>query len=341
MTNGWEHPVDMSKGDSMVVLVTGGAGYIGSHTVRALCDCGEEVVVLDTMELGYHEAIHGVPLVEASVADEDIVVDTLRKYKVDAVIHFAAYKAAGESMDYPEKYFENNVCATVDLIHAMNVVGIRQFVYSSSCSVYGTPTALPITEESAMHPESPYAESKCIVEQMLEWLDTCRGLRSARLRYFNAAGASLDGSIGESPRLAANLIPVAMQAALGNRPVLKLFGTDYGTPDGTAVRDYVHVLDLAEAHVKALEYVREHDASMVLNLGTGKGYSVKEVVETVIRVTGREIPIEWLGRRPGDPEAIWADSSRARSLMGWVPRYNLEDMIQTAWNWHLARPDGY
>jgi UDP-glucose 4-epimerase len=325
----------------MAVLVTGGAGYIGSHTVCALREHGEDVVVLDSLEFGHREAIGDTPFVEGDIADEQLLASTFSKYNVDAVVHFAAYKAPGESMERPERYFANNVCGSLALIQATINAGIKHFVFSSTCAVYGTTETLPVDEESPLHPENPYAESKLIVENMLKWFDVVHGLRSARLRYFNAAGAALDGSNGEDPSSVVNLIPVALKVALGQLPTLQVFGADYPTPDGTAIRDYIHVLDLADAHIKALEFLRTHDRSEVFNLGTGKGTSVNEVVEMVRRVSGIDFPVETCGRRAGDPTESWSDSTKARELLAWEPKYDLDAIVQSAWKWYSTHPVGF
>jgi UDP-glucose 4-epimerase len=325
----------------MAVLVTGGAGYIGSHTVLALREHGEDVVVLDSLETGHRESIGDTPFVEGDIADEQLLASTFSRYNVDAVVHFAAYKAPGESMERPERYFANNVCGSLALIQATVIARIKHFVFSSTCAVYGTTETLPVDEESPLHPENPYAESKLIVENMLKWFDVVHGLRSARLRYFNAAGAALDGSNGEDPSSVVNLIPVALKVALGQVPTLQVFGADYPTPDGTAIRDYIHVLDLADAHIKALEFLRTHDRSEVFNLGTGKGTSVNEVVEMVRRVSGIDFPVETCGRRAGDPTESWSDSTKARELLAWEPKYDLDAIVQSAWKWYSTHPKGF
>ena len=325
----------------MTILVTGGAGYIGSITVRLLGERGYDAVVFDTLEYGNRAAIGDVPLVVGDTRDEPLLERVFDEHSVDAVIHFAAFKNPGESMLMPERYFENNVCGTLGLLRGAQRAGIRQLVFSSSCAVYGTPATLPVSESNALHPESPYGESKLMVEQMLRWYDICHGLRSASLRYFNAAGAWPDASLGEDWRVTLNLVPLVMKAALGRSPAIKIFGTDYPTPDGTAIRDYIHVVDLADAHIRALEFLRENDRSVILNLGTGRGSSVKEVFETAVRISGVDIPAEYVARRPGDPVAIWADNTQARELLGWEPRYGLEAIIEHAWRWHSSHPDGY
>ena len=323
-----------------MILVTGGAGYIGSHTVRWLTEQGRQSVVVDNLEYGFREAVLDVPFVEADIGDPVAVRGVVEEYGVDAVIHFAAYKAAGESVEQPGRYFENNVGRTARLLDTLGRAGVRNFVFSSTCAVYGTPKALPVDEHHPTGPESPYGESKYLVERMLPWFEGAHGLRSVALRYFNAAGASQDARIGEDPRSSLNLVPVAMRAALG-RGRLKVFGTDYPTADGTAIRDYVHVDDLADAHLRALEYLEGGGPSTVVNLGTGTGSSVLEVVDATKRISGVDFDVEFTDRRPGDPVAVYADKSRADALLGWRPRYGLDDIIATAWNWHSTRPDGY
>lgn len=325
----------------MKVLVTGGAGYIGSHTVRLLRERGHEVIVLDSMEFGHPAAVGDTTLIEGSTADEALLDRIFAEHAIDSVIHFAAYKAPGESMEQPERYFQNNVCATLSLLQAMQRAGIKYFVFSSTCAVYGTPDKLPVSEKNPLHPESPYGESKLMVEQMLKWFDVCHGLRYASLRYFNAAGASFDAQIGEDWTRTLNLIPLVMKAALGRAPAVNVFGTDYPTPDGTAIRDYIHVNDLADAHIKALEYLMAQDTSQIFNLGTGTGSSVQEIVDAARRVSGVEVPVEYTGRRPGDPVAIYADNTKARELLGWEPKTSLEEIVRTAWQWHSTHIDGY
>lgn len=324
----------------MTILVTGGAGYIGSHTVRWLTAQSRPAVVLDSLEYGFREAVHDVPLVVADIGDPVAVGEALAEHDVDAVIHFAAYKSAGESVEQPGRYFENNVGRTAMLLETMAAAGVRRFVFSSTCAVYGTPKTLPVDEEHPTGPESPYGESKLMVEQMLPWFEKAHGLRWVALRYFNAAGASADAAIGEDPRSSLNLVPLAMRAALG-RGTLKLFGTDYPTPDGTAIRDYVHVDDLADAHLRAVEHLERGGPSTVVNLGTGTGSSVREVIEATRRLSGVDVPVELTARRPGDPVAVYADNSKAAAVLGWRPRYGLDDIIASAWRWHSSRPDGY
>jgi UDP-glucose-4-epimerase GalE len=323
----------------MSVLVTGGAGYIGSHTVRQLLARGDEVVVLDNMEFGHPEAAGDAELVVGDIADSELVAKTVDSYGVDSVVHFAAYKAAGESFDDPGRYFQNNVAGTARLLEAVHRGGIGRFVFSSSCAVYGTPDRVPVREDAAIRPESPYGESKVLVERMLRWYDLCHGMRSVSLRYFNAAGAAMDGSLGEDWTETLNLVPLAMKALLGRRPPLQIFGTDYPTEDGTAIRDYIHVDDLADAHLRALDYLGRGGATTTLNLGTGTGSSVRQVVTAAERAAGRPVPAEDVPRRAGDPVGLWADNAAARDILGWSPAYDLDDIVASAWRWHSAHPD--
>ena len=322
----------------MAILVTGGAGYVGSHTVRHLRDAGREVVVLDTLELGHPAAVIDAPLIVGDTRDVDLVTSIVRDHDVDAVIHFAAYKAPGESVLDPGRYFDNNVGATMTLLHTLDALGVGRFVFSSTCAVYGTPSQVPVDEDHPLHPESPYGESKRLVEDALPWFTR---MRSVRLRYFNAAGASFDGRIGEDWTVTTNLIPLAMKAALGRSPDLRIFGSDYPTSDGTAIRDYIHVVDLAEAHLRALEHLEAGGDSVTLNLGTGQGSSVLEVIRELERVAGWPVPVVRADRRPGDPVAVWADNARARRTLDWAPKFGLNDIIATAWAWHAAHPDGF
>jgi UDP-glucose-4-epimerase GalE len=325
----------------MTVLVTGGAGYIGSHTVRALRDTGTDVVVLDSLELGHDEAVLGAPLEVGDIADVDLLTSVVERYGVDAVVHFAGYKAAGESMEVPERYFDNNVARTARLLETLHTCDVRHVVFSSSCSVYGTPTRFPVDESLPTAPESPYAESKLMVERMLHWYDASHDVRSVSLRYFNAAGASRDARIGEDSPTPLNLVPLAMLAALGRIPALSVYGTDYPTPDGTCIRDYIHVEDLADAHVRALDHLARGGDTCALNIGTGRGSSVLEVVEGAKRVSGVDFPVELTARRPGDPAAVWADTTQAREVLGWKPDHSLDAILESAWAWHSSHPDGY
>jgi UDP-glucose-4-epimerase GalE len=325
----------------MAILVTGGAGYIGSHTVRLLRKLGRPVVVLDSLESGYAAAVGDAPLVVGNIADDQLVASIVAKEDVDVVVHFAGYKAAGESMRQPGPYFVNNVGGTVRLLDTLQRCGVQRLVFSSSCAVYGTPARLPVAEDQPVQPESPYGEAKALVERMLGWYDRCQGMRSVSLRYFNAAGAAEDGSIGEDPTVTMNLIPLVMQALLGRRPPVQVFGTDYPTPDGTALRDYVHVEDLADAHVRALDLLAEGGETAAVNLGTGVASSVRDVLAAAGAAAGRPVPAEDAPRRAGDPVGLYADCTRARELLSWEARRDLADIVASAWRWHASRPDGY
>ena len=325
----------------MSVLVTGGAGYIGSHTARRLHADGASVVVLDSMEFGYPQSIPGIPLVTADIADADVVAATCKEHDVTQVVHFAAYKSVGESMEQPSKYWLNNVAGTARLVHTLLGAGVDQVVFSSSCSVHGTAEVMPVTEDAPIKPESVYAESKAMVERILRWYDVTDGVRSVNLRYFNAAGASDDGRFGEVWERSLNLVPVAMKATLGERPPLEIFGNDYPTPDGTCIRDYIHVDDLADAHVRALRYLADGGRTVSLNVGTGVGSSVLDVIRTTERISGRRVPYEFAPRRAGDPVAIYADPSLIAETLGWSATRTLTDIIDTAWRWHSTHPRGY
>jgi len=320
----------------MNVLVTGGAGYIGSHTVRALLDDGHHVVVLDERPPPAGGALHAARYVQGNIADTFLMTQLLVDHHVDGVVHFAAYKSVGESMREPERYFRNNVAGTISVLEAMARTKTRSMVFSSTCAVYGTPERCPVDESTPIRPESPYGASKAIIEQMLEWFTRIHGFRYVALRYFNAAGASLDAKLGEDWDESTMLIPALIKATLRRREPVEIFGTDYPTPDGTAIRDFVHVLDLSDAHLLALRYVADGGDSQVLNLGTGTGNSVLDVIEMTRRVTGRDVPVRFVGRRPGDATAIWADAARARRSIGWGPRYGLKEIVETAWRWHSA-----
>jgi UDP-glucose-4-epimerase GalE len=323
----------------MAVLVTGGAGYIGAHTVRLLRALERDVVVLDTLERGRKESVEGVPLVVGDVADAELVGHVVADHGVTSCIHFAAYKAVGESMEHPDRYFANNVTGSQRLIEVLHQGGVDQVVFSSSCSVYGTPAEVPVSESAPLHPESVYAETKRMIEDVLHWYGVCHGLRSVSLRYFNAAGAVADGSIGEDWTHTYCLIPLTMKAVLGRRPPLQVFGTDYPTPDGTAIRDYIHVEDLADAHVKALDHLAAGGSTVALNLGTGVGSSVQEVIDATERIIGREVPREYVGRRPGDPVALYSDNRLVKATLGWEPRHGLDDILASAWRWHSTHAD--
>jgi UDP-glucose-4-epimerase GalE len=319
------------------ILVTGGAGYIGSHTVRALREADREVVVIDSLELGDADAVIDAPLVQGDIADGELVGSVLRDFGVTDVVHFAAYKSVGESMESPAKYWRNNVAGTVELVEACCEAGVERFVFSSSCSVYGTPERVPVTEDAAIAPESVYAETKATVERILHWYGVTSGLRSVSLRYFNAAGASTDGRIGENWDFSINLVPLAMKAVLLDGHRLRVFGDDYDTPDGTCIRDYIHVEDLADAHLKALQYLGAGGATVEVNVGTGVGSSVFDVIRATERVSGRSLPHDVVDRRPGDPVATFADPRRSEDVLGWSAERGLDEIVQTAFEWHRSR----
>lgn len=326
------------------ILVTGGAGFIGSVTVHQLVRAGYGVVVLDNLEQGHSQALpDGVKLVRADLRYPARIEQVLSSVSgIAAVIHFAAYAAAGESMKTPHLYYQNNTGGSLNLFKAMIGAGIRKIVFSSTCAVYGQPQRLPVDESHPLSPESPYGHSKLLVEEVLVWLARLGKLDSVRLRYFNAAGALLDGSVGEDKSPVTNLIPAAMEAALGKRE-FTLHGEDYPTKDGSCVRDYIHVLDLADAHIRALEKLMNGSirGTDVFNLGVGKGYSNKEVIAKVKEVSGKDFKVRVGPRRPGDPAQIFANNAKAVKVLGWQPRYGLEEIIQSAWRWHSLHPRGY
>ena len=321
----------------MTILVTGGAGYIGSHTVRLLRNLGRDVVVLDSLERADGSALLGAELVVGSIADEALVTKTCRDHNVTAIVHFAAYKSVGESMSSPGMYWQNNVAGTVHLAEGALAAGVQQMVFSSSASVYGNPTVTPITEDAEIQPENVYAESKASMERVLSWYGETNGLQSVSLRYFNAAGASLDGVIGEDWSVTTNLIPLVMKAVLSVSGPVQVFGNDYPTPDGTGIRDYIHVEDLARAHVAALDYLGEDGASTAVNLGTGVGSSVLEILRRTAAEAGREVPHDIVARRIGDPATVYADPTAAEALLGWTAQLTLDDIIRTAYAWHASQ----
>ncbi|MCB0999964.1 MAG: UDP-glucose 4-epimerase GalE [Acidimicrobiales bacterium] len=325
----------------MTILVTGGAGYIGSHLVRTLRSLERDVVVLDTLELGHEAALLGAELVVGDIRDRELVVELCRSRGITSVVHFAAYKNVGESMLEPAKYWRNNVAGTVELVEAMLAAGVRHLVFSSSCSVNGTPAVVPVDEDAPLSPESVYAETKAMVEKILRWYDVTRELRSVSLRYFNAAGASEDAVIGEDWSQSLNLIPLVMKATLGKRPPVQVFGDDYPTPDGTCIRDYIHVDDLADAHVRALDHLAEGGGTVSLNVGTGIGSSVLDVIRATERVSGRAVPYEVVGRRAGDPVSTYADPARIEAVLGWRATKGLDEIVASAWRWHSTHLDGY
>jgi UDP-glucose-4-epimerase GalE len=322
------------------VLVTGGAGYVGSQTTRLLQTAGHEPIVLDTLDNGHREAIPGVDLVVGSVADGPLVHRLLLDRRIEAVLHFAALKAAEESVREPGRYFSANVGGSFALLAAMEAAAVPWFVFSSTCGVYGEPRAVPIAEGAETRPENPYGESKLLVERALPWYEQ-RGIQSVSLRYFNAAGAQADGKHGEDWRHAPNLVPVAIKSSLGLGGPLRVFGTDYPTPDGTAIRDYVHVADLADAHIRALEHLAGGNGATTLNLGTGMGSSVRDVIAAVERATGQPIDVVEAPRRAGDPAAVWADPGKAHEILGWKARHGLTEIVDSAVRWHRGHPGGY
>jgi UDP-glucose 4-epimerase len=323
------------------VLVTGGAGYIGSHAVLALKDAGHEVVILDSLEYGHPELVEKVlqaEMVVGSTLDRALLDRLFQTHKIDAVMHFAAYIAVGESVQNPAIYYQNNVVGTLTLLEAMRAAGVNKFVFSSTCAVYGVPEFTPLVEDHTFAPISPYATSKLMVENMLMDFDRAYGFKSVRFRYFNAAGADPQGRLGEDHEPETHLIPLILLTALGRREHISVFGTDYETPDGTCIRDYIHVSDLADAHVRGLQYLLDGESSQVFNLGNGSGFSVKEVIETARQVTGKEIPVVYGDRRPGDPPILLGSSRKAQEVLKWQPRYpELAAIIDHAWQWHQQR----
>jgi UDP-arabinose 4-epimerase len=321
----------------MNVLVTGGAGYIGSHTAKALAKAGHQPVVYDNLSRGHSWAVQWGPLVRGDLADTQRLSQTLRKYSIGAVIHFAAYAYIGESMSEPGLYFENNSVNSMRLLEAMRLEGIDRIVFSSTCATYGIPQQVPISETDAQTPVNPYGESKLFVEKMLRWYGDVHATRWVALRYFNACGADPDGDIGELHNPETHLIPLVLEAALDRSKPISIFGTDYPTPDGTAIRDYIHVADLADAHVRALHHLDRGGPSQAFNLGTGRGYSVHDVVTAVAQTTGRTPGVRHGPRRSGDPAELVANPQLARQVLGWHPSHSgLNEIIQTAWDWRTS-----
>ena len=325
----------------MAVLVTGGAGYIGSAFVEQLVAAGEEVVVLDDLSRGHRGAVDpGAIFHEGRTGDRALVARIAKDHQVDACVHFAAFAYVGESVTEPARYYDNNFTQAQVLFEALQEAGVKRVVFSSTCATYGVPKEVPISETHPQWPINPYGWSKLFVERMLEGFDRAYDLKFVALRYFNAAGATAKRGEHHDPE--AHLIPLALGAASGRRPSLTIFGTDYPTPDGTAIRDYIHVEDLGEAHRLALGHLREGGPSEFLNLGNGTGYSVREVIETARKVSGRDVPFQEAARREGDPPRLVGDARRAREVLGWEPkRAALEDIVRSAWTWHQAHPEGY
>ena len=325
----------------MKILVIGGAGYVGSHTVRLLTRNGYDVWVYDNLCKGHREAVPAGRLIEGELSDRQKLAKVFAEHRIDAVMHFAAFALVGESVNDPAIYYQNNVTATLDLLEAMRAAGVWRIVFSSTTATYGQPEKMPITESTLQLPINPYGFTKLVIEHALTDYAHAYGFGCAALRYFNASGASPDGDIGEDHMPESHLIPLILQTALGQREFIGMFGDDYPTPDGSCIRDYIHVDDLADAHLKALSLI-EPGSNLQLNLGTGKGQSVKEVIEACRRVTGHPIPVKVEARRAGDPAELVADSSLAQKVLGWTPKYmDIQSNIETAWRWHRSHPRGY
>ncbi|MFA8343952.1 MAG: UDP-glucose 4-epimerase GalE [Rhodothermaceae bacterium] len=319
----------------MKIVVTGGAGYIGSHFVKLAVDCNCEVLVIDNLCRGHKEAVH--PKAEfknCDLLDSENLNKILSEYKPDAVVHFAAFAYVGESVENPQMYYSNNVIGSINLISAAKNNNIRNFVFSSTCSLYGNPETVPISEKEKLNPINPYAQTKLIIEKALADFSSVYNFNYVALRYFNAAGADPEGAIGESHDPEPHLIPIILQTALGKREKIFIFGNDYKTPDGSCVRDYIHVSDLAQAHMAAIQFLSEEKRSEIINLGTGNGYSVKEIINSAREITGKEIKAEVAERRAGDPAILVAENSKAEAILGWKPEFDLTDILKSAWKWH-------
>jgi len=325
----------------MRILVAGGAGYIGSNMTAMLAAAGQEPIVFDNLSKGHRQGVGQVTFVEGDLCDFDLLVRTLKQHSVEAVMHFAALIEVAESVQQPLRYYRNNVSSTQNLLSAMEAAGVEKFVFSSSAAVYGMPTEIPISEDCPLRPINPYGQTKLAVEQMCHFQSKTGKLRYASLRYFNAAGASADGKLGEDHRPESHLIPLIIQAALGKRKSVSIYGTDYDTPDGTCIRDYIHIEDLCGAHLLALERL-DSEPELIYNLGTGRGYSVRQVIDTVRRVSGKDFKVVEAERRTGDAAVLTADATKAREELGWAPQFGeLETIVATAWKWHSSHPDGY
>lgn len=326
----------------MNVLVTGGAGYIGSHTVKMLKELGKNVIAYDNLSKGHQAAVKCDVFVKGDIFDSELLENTIKRYNIDSVVHFAAYSLVGESMEKPSMYYHNNVQGTLNLLDAMLKSNVKKLVFSSTAAVYGEPEAVPVTEEISKKPTSVYGRTKLIMENVMEDYSNSYGLKYTALRYFNACGADEDGNIGEDHNPESHLIPIVLQTCLGIRDSIKIFGDDYPTKDGTCIRDYIHVNDLAMAHILALKGLHEGHASCAYNLGIGDGFSVKEIIEAAERVTGIIINKETIQRRPGDPAVLIASSDKIRRNLGWEPNYtNVDEIISTAWKWHRSHPNGF
>lgn len=325
----------------MRVLVVGGAGYIGSHTVRLLNQSGHQVWVYDNLCMGHRQSVNAEQLIVGELADRQRLESVLRENRIEAVMHFAAFAFVGESVQDPAKYYQNNVSATLGLFESMRQCSVHRFVFSSTTATYGQPDKIPISEDTPQMPINPYGFTKLVIERALKDYAHAYGFAGAALRYFNASGAAADGSIGEDHHPETHLIPLILQVALGQRESIQVFGNDYPTPDGTCIRDYIHVEDLATAHLAALEKLQPGKV-LEVNLGTGVGNSVLEVIDACRSASGHPIPVIMSPRRPGDPAKLVAECSLAKTLLGWEPRYKrIEDIVQTAWNWHRSHPNGY
>ena len=327
----------------MAILVCGGAGYIGSHAVHVLVEKGEEVVIVDNLQTGHRGALNpAAKFYEGDIRDAAVLDKIFTENKIEAVIHFAANSLVGESMEKPLLYFNNNVYGMQVLLEAMVRHGVDKIVFSSTAATYGEPKRVPIHEDDETCPTNTYGETKLTMEKMMKWVSRANGVRYVSLRYFNAAGALPDGSIGEDHKTETHLIPLILQVPTGRRDHITVFGDDYPTPDGTCLRDYIHVVDLADAHVLALEYLRKGGASDIFNLGNGQGFSVKEMIAAAEKATGRSIKVEIGARRAGDPAQLIASSEKARTVLGWKPQFtDVEQVIGTAWKWHESHPHGY
>ncbi len=327
----------------MSILVLGGAGYIGSHTVKQLCEKGETVVVLDNLETGFEQAVDKrAKFFKGDISDVDMITEICKKEKIEAVIHFAAYSLVGESVTAPLKYYENNLCKTKKLLDALVAANVKYVVFSSTAATYGEPERVPILETDRACPTNPYGETKLAMEKMFNWVSLAHGMKFVSLRYFNACGADTSGEIGEAHSPESHLIPLILQVPNGKRAEISVFGTDYETHDGTCVRDYIHVTDLSDAHILAVDYLKNGGESRIFNLGNGVGFTVLEVIETARRVTGHPIPAINCPRRAGDPAKLIASSDAAKEILGWKPKHDsLEEIISTAWQWHKNNPNGY
>lgn len=327
----------------MAILVCGGAGYIGSHAVYQLVKAGEEVVIVDNLQTGHRMAINpAAKFYQGDIRNPEVLDKIFTENKIEAVIHFAANSLVGESVEKPLMYFNNNVYGMQILLEAMVRNGVDKIVFSSTAATYGEPEKVPIEENDRTQPTNPYGESKLIMERMMKWISRANGIRFVSLRYFNAAGAVEDGSIGEDHHPETHLIPLILQVPLGKRDHITIFGDDYPTPDGTCLRDYIHVIDLADAHILALKYLRNGGESNIFNLSNGQGFSVKEMIVTAEKVTGQKIKTEMGARRAGDPARLIASSDKARKILKWNPQFaDVEKVIATAWNWHKNHPNGY